>query len=134
MSPFIQLLRDLRALTARLGDRDRDGGVTRRGSRTKPESDFSGVRSRIVLTFRDLVPFWSHGENAGTIPSSRPETKDRPHFRGEAVRHHFRTFFPDARNLQLVKNLGREKTYPDGTEVRSAVKWLSSFVLAEPRA
>jgi hypothetical protein len=46
---------------------------------------------------------------------------------------HFRTFFPDARNLQLVKNLAREKTYPDGTEVRSAVKWLASFVLTEPR-
>jgi uncharacterized protein len=37
---------------------------------------------------------------------------------------HFAKFIPNARKLQLVLNLKREKTDPDGTEVRSLIPWL----------
>lgn len=35
--------------------------------------------------------------------------------------------FPSVKKVQIVKELGREKTYPDGTEIRHAHNWLSSF-------
>ncbi|MCY4512164.1 MAG: hypothetical protein OXB86_00585, partial [Bdellovibrionales bacterium] len=34
--------------------------------------------------------------------------------------------FPGIKKIQLVKNLKREKTFPDGTEVRS-LKWLAGW-------
>jgi predicted AAA+ superfamily ATPase len=37
--------------------------------------------------------------------------------------------FPGAAKIQLVRRLPREKTFPDGTEVRAAVPWLSSLSL-----
>ena len=43
----------------------------------------------------------------------------------------FERFFPGARKLQLVKDLKREKTYPDGLEVRNLVSWLARFDLSK---
>ena len=37
--------------------------------------------------------------------------------------------FPGVKKVQIVKNLNREKTYPNGTEIRSAHTWLSDFSL-----
>jgi predicted AAA+ superfamily ATPase len=42
----------------------------------------------------------------------------------------FGKFFPDADKLQLVRKLKREKTYPDGTEIRLAHRWLADFSLS----
>ena len=41
----------------------------------------------------------------------------------------FSKYFPQARKVQLVKELGREKTYPDGTEIRTVHDWLAEFSL-----
>jgi uncharacterized protein len=35
--------------------------------------------------------------------------------------------YPDTRRVQVVKELKREKTYPDGAEIRSAHNWLSTI-------
>ena len=43
----------------------------------------------------------------------------------------FSKFFPNTKKIQLVKGLNREKTYPDGTEIRSAHNWLADFSLQE---
>lgn len=37
---------------------------------------------------------------------------------------HFSKIFPDAKKIQLVRTLNREKTYPDGTEIRQLSAWL----------
>ena len=42
----------------------------------------------------------------------------------------FGKYFPRAKKVQIVKKLDREKTYPDGTEIRSAHNWLADFSLA----
>jgi predicted AAA+ superfamily ATPase len=42
---------------------------------------------------------------------------------------HFSKFLPKARKIQLVLNLNREKTYPDGTEVRALIPWLEKMEL-----
>ncbi len=39
----------------------------------------------------------------------------------------FEKYFPGTPKVQLVKKLEKEKTYPDGTEIRRAHSWLSSF-------
>ncbi|MCD6293238.1 MAG: ATP-binding protein [Deltaproteobacteria bacterium] len=39
----------------------------------------------------------------------------------------FSDYFPGAKKLQIVKELKREKTYPDATEVRRVHTWLSKF-------
>jgi len=41
----------------------------------------------------------------------------------------FQKYFPEVPKVQLVKELQREKTFPDGIEVSSAHKWLSEFSL-----
>ena len=41
----------------------------------------------------------------------------------------FSKYFPGIKKIQIVKDLRREKTYPDGTEIRSAHKWLAKFSL-----
>ncbi|MBT3256946.1 MAG: ATP-binding protein [Deltaproteobacteria bacterium] len=41
----------------------------------------------------------------------------------------FSKYFPGTKKVQIVKNLQREKTYPDGTEIRSAHNWLANFYL-----
>lgn len=38
--------------------------------------------------------------------------------------NHFSQFLPHASKIQLVKELTREKTYPDGLEIRSLIPWL----------
>lgn len=41
----------------------------------------------------------------------------------------FSKYFPDARKIQLVKELSEEKTYPNGAEIRLAHDWLAEFSL-----
>ena len=41
----------------------------------------------------------------------------------------FDKYFPGVKKVQIVKELNREKTYPDGTEIRSASSWLADFSL-----
>ncbi len=41
----------------------------------------------------------------------------------------FNKHFDNIKKIQLVKELKREKTYPDGTEIRKAHHWLSGFKL-----
>jgi len=42
----------------------------------------------------------------------------------------FDKYFPGVKKVQIVKKLDREKTYPDGTEIRSAHNWLADLSLA----
>ena len=42
----------------------------------------------------------------------------------------FAKYFPDARKVQIVRKIDREKTYPDGLEIRAAHNWLADFSLA----
>ena len=41
--------------------------------------------------------------------------------------HYFSQFLPAIRKIQLVKNLAREKTYPDGVEIRGLIPWLANL-------
>lgn len=41
----------------------------------------------------------------------------------------FDKYFSAVNKMQLVKELNREKTYPDGTQIRTAHKWLSKISL-----
>ncbi len=41
----------------------------------------------------------------------------------------FKRYFPEIQKIQLVGDLKREKTYPDGTEIRRASNWLANFSL-----
>jgi len=41
----------------------------------------------------------------------------------------FDKYVPGVKKVQIVKELNREKTYPDGTEIRSASNWLAGFSL-----
>jgi uncharacterized protein len=41
----------------------------------------------------------------------------------------FATHIPNSKKIQLVKELAREKTYPDGVEIRMAHSWLANFSL-----
>ncbi len=42
---------------------------------------------------------------------------------------HFAPQLPGVKTIQLVKNCGREKTYPHGLEVRALIPWLSKLSL-----
>jgi len=42
----------------------------------------------------------------------------------------FKKAFPGVKMIQLVKELKKEKTFPDGIEIRSAHKWLSQLSLS----
>jgi predicted AAA+ superfamily ATPase len=42
----------------------------------------------------------------------------------------FKNFFPGARMVQISKKLDREKTFPNGTEIRRASKWLLEMNLS----
>ncbi len=42
---------------------------------------------------------------------------------------HFSHFLPTTKKIQLVKELPREKTYPDGLEIRSLIAWLANLDL-----
>lgn len=41
----------------------------------------------------------------------------------------FAKYFPKTRKIQIVKDAGREKTFPDGTEIRLAHNWLADLAL-----
>ena len=41
----------------------------------------------------------------------------------------FEKFLAGTKKLQIVKELRREKTYPDGVEIRTAQNWLSEMRL-----
>ncbi|MFH2218937.1 MAG: hypothetical protein ABII68_04675 [Pseudomonadota bacterium] len=41
----------------------------------------------------------------------------------------FDKYFPGVKKVQVVGKLDREKTYPDGTEIRSAHHWLGNLTL-----
>ena len=50
----------------------------------------------------------------------------------DSLSNNFKTFarsFPHAKQVQLVKNLAREKTFPGGAEIRRAHAWLASLNL-----
>jgi predicted AAA+ superfamily ATPase len=42
---------------------------------------------------------------------------------------HYSQYLPGVKKLQLVKELTREKTYPDGLEIRALVPWLANIKL-----
>lgn len=46
---------------------------------------------------------------------------------------HFESYFPDAVKLQLVLNLKREKTFPNGLAIRQLVPWLAKFDLGSAK-
>jgi hypothetical protein len=52
------------------------------------------------------------------------DNKLSPHFKV------FQNYFPEAKKVQVVKDLRRDKTYPSGVEIRGAHRWLSSFSLS----
>jgi predicted AAA+ superfamily ATPase len=41
----------------------------------------------------------------------------------------FKKFFPGIKMIQISKKLGREKTFPNGAEIRTAARWLSELNL-----
>jgi hypothetical protein len=43
----------------------------------------------------------------------------------------FSKYIPGASKIQLVKNLKKEKTFPDGAEIRRAAHWLNKMELVE---
>jgi hypothetical protein len=40
-------------------------------------------------------------------------------------------YLPGVKKVQIVKELKREKTYPDGLEIRTAQNWLSEMRFGE---
>lgn len=42
---------------------------------------------------------------------------------------YFSKYFPNSLKIQLVDNIKREKTFPDGTEIRDFAKWLANLNL-----
>ena len=64
------------------------------------------------------------GEVTQLVEVKHNDPKPSRHF------EHFRKTFPEARAVQLVQHLDRERTYPDGLEVRKASTWLSGLDLA----
>lgn len=63
-----------------------------------------------------------------------PENMIEVKWRDENLSPNFKAFekyLPNARKLQLVKELKREKTYPDGGEVRSVQDWLAHLSLSQ---
>jgi uncharacterized protein len=45
--------------------------------------------------------------------------------------NYYKSYFQQAQLLQLVHDLKREKSYPDGLEIRNLAQWLSKLKLAE---
>ncbi|MHB1946889.1 MAG: ATP-binding protein [Gammaproteobacteria bacterium] len=43
--------------------------------------------------------------------------------------NYFNTFLPDAKKIQIVHELQREKTFPQGFEIRSLIPWLAQLNL-----
>ena len=44
---------------------------------------------------------------------------------------YFDRYLPNMKKIQLVKELKREKTYPDGLEIRSVLNWLANIDFSE---
>lgn len=44
---------------------------------------------------------------------------------------YFSQYVPLAKKIQLVQELSREKTYPDGTEIRTLIPWLANLDLQQ---
>lgn len=57
-------------------------------------------------------------------------TDDRPSTNFRA----FAEYFPQLEKVQLVGELGREKSYPDGLEIRRAANWLATFSFTPARS
>lgn len=60
------------------------------------------------------------------IPQTLVEVKQG----GGTLSHSFSIFakyFPEAKRIQIVKSLDREKTFPDGAEIRSVHRWLADM-------
>ena len=73
------------------------------------------------------VDFLVTGEDAPFLMAEVKWADDKP-ARNFAI---FEKYFPEVKKLQLVGKLAREKTYPDGTEVRAAHRWLADPTLIE---
>jgi hypothetical protein len=43
--------------------------------------------------------------------------------------NYFKKFFPPLKMTQVSKYLAREKTFPNGAEIRTASKWLANVEL-----
>ena len=41
----------------------------------------------------------------------------------------FAKYLPPSKQIQLLENLKREATYPDGLEIRTAIHWLKAMPL-----
>ena len=41
----------------------------------------------------------------------------------------FKKFFPQIKMIQVTKELRKEKTFPNGVEIRTAHKWLADLCL-----
>ena len=92
------------------------------------DSDFFGANSEKVMTFSESST--KKSRNSSPCPHGRPkiaiEVKtgtDTPsknfHILGDA--------FPQIEKIQLVENLKREKTFPDGIEIRDLANWLKTL-------
>ncbi len=77
-------------------------------SKEKKEIDFCVTHDEIPTLLMEVK--WKDGNVS-------------PHFKA------FEKFFPDAHKVQLTKELQREKTFPNGAEIRRAGSWLASFEL-----
>ncbi|MFA6409195.1 MAG: ATP-binding protein [Gammaproteobacteria bacterium] len=62
-----------------------------------------------------------NGKPACLLESKWSDESPSKHF------SHFANYFPQAKKIQLVKEIKREKTFLDGVEVRSVVDWLSNI-------
>lgn len=59
-----------------------------------------------------------------------PQTLIEVKWRSDTLSSAFPIFtkhYPDSKRIQIVKELAREKTFPDGAEMRSAHRWLSKM-------
>lgn len=62
------------------------------------------------------------------VPSLMVEVKWRDH-NPSANFKIFRRFFPQATMVQVTKELSKEKTFPNGVEIRAVHKWLAKLIL-----
>lgn len=74
---------------------------------------------------RKEIDFLVSINNKATHLIEIKSTNDEP----AADFNYFSRYFPQAKLIQLVKNLQREKTYPNRIEVRSLIPWLAKLNL-----
>ena len=63
------------------------------------------------------------GQPAMMVEVKWSDARHSPHFAT------FEKFFSDVKMVQIVRNLDREKSYPNGLEIKDAVEWLSMLSL-----